>query len=171
MAETLTRFFLIDLLGPHLDDSLNLINVMQLASERGLDVSQVKPSHLDPRGAILSVSACSSLEAHSIVMSVRNDRDPCVLSIDAYRMNMVPAGHMILVFNDDKPGVIGAVGDAFGRNQVNIADMTISRQDALAMMVIKVDTLPGQEILEQLAEIPQIRKVFALSLPELSSSG
>ena len=168
LAQTLTRFLLVDLLQPHLDESLNLINVMQLATERGLDVNQVKPSHPDPLGAILSVSVCSSLEAHSIVMSQRNDGSPCVLRIDGYRMNMVPAGQMILIFNDDKPGVIGAVGDTFGKNEVNIADMTISRQGDLAMMVIKIDAQPSPTVLEQLAKVEQIRKVFAISLPELS---
>ncbi|MCK4850255.1 MAG: ACT domain-containing protein, partial [Phycisphaerae bacterium] len=65
-------------------------------------------------------------------------------------------------------GVIGAVGDAFGKNKINIADMTISRQDDLAMMVIKVDTQPSPAVLQQLAQIKQIRKVFAIYLPELS---
>ena len=168
LAETLTRFFLVDLLQPHLDESLNLINVIQMAGERGLDVNQVKPSHADPQGAILSVSVCSSLEAHSIVMSRRNDGSPCVLRIDGYRMNMVPAGQMVLLFNDDRPGVIGAVGDAFGKNKVNIADMTISRQDDLAMMVIKMDAKPSEAVLSQLGQIEQIRKVFAISLGEVS---
>ena len=170
LAETLSRFFLIDLLQPHLDESLNLINVMHLASERGLAVNQVKPSGLDPQGAIFSASVCSPLEAHSIAMSQRNDGSPCVLRIDGYRMNMVPAGQMVLLFNDDKPGVIGAVGTTFGQNRVNIADMSISRQDDLAMMVIKVDAPPSPEVLQQLAQIEPVRKVFSLSLPELSQS-
>ena len=171
LAETLSRGFLIELLQPHLDESLNLINVMQISSERGLQVSQVKPSGLDPQGAILSASACSSVEAHSITLSQRNDGTPCVLKIDGYRMNMVPAGHMVVIFNDDTPGVIGAVGMIFGRHQVNIADMTISRQDVLAMMVIKIDAPPSPEVLKELGEVQSIRKVFSLSLPELLQGG
>ena len=103
-------------------------------------------------------------------MSRRNDGSPCVLRIDGYRMNMVPAGQMVLLFNDDRPGVIGAVGDAFGKNEVNIADMTISRQDDLAMMVIKMDAKPCPDVLSQLAQIDPIRKVFAISLPEVSQT-
>ena len=167
LAETLSRFFLIDLLQPYLDESLNLINVVHLATERGLEVNQVKPSGLDPQGAIFSASVCSSLEAHSITMSRRNDGNPCVLKLDGYRMNMVPDGQMVLILNDDTPGVIGAVGATFGQNQVNIADMTISRQDNLAMMVIKVDAQPSQDVLQQLTQIEPVRKVFCISLPEL----
>ena len=103
-------------------------------------------------------------------MAQRNDGNPCVLKIDGYRMNVVPVGQMVLILNDDIPGVIGTVGTTFGRNKVNIADMTISRQDDLAMMVIKVDAVPGPEVLEQLAQIEPVRKVFTLSLPELSAS-
>ena len=170
LAETLSRWFLIDLLQPHLDESLNLINVMQMAAERGLTVNQVKSSGLDPQGGIFSASVCSTVEAHSITMSRRNDGDPCVLKIDGYRMNMVPAGQMVLLFNDDKPGVIGAVGTTFGQNQVNIADMAISRQHDLAMMVIKVDAPPSPELLKELTQVRPIRRVFSLSLPELPQS-
>ena len=83
---------------------------------------------------------------------------------------MVPSGEMVLLFNDDRPGVIGAVGEAFGRNEVNIADMTISRQDDLAMMVIKMDDKPSEAVLSQLAQVEPIRQVFAISLPEVSEN-
>ena len=167
LAETLGRWFLIDLLQPHLDESLNLINVIQIATARGLEVNQVKPSGADPQGAILSASVCSATEAHSITVAQRNDGSPCVLKIDGYRMNMVPAGQMVLIFNDDKPGVIGTVGTVFGRHQVNIADMTISRQNDLAMMVTKIDAPPSPEVLTELGEVQCIRKVYSISLPEL----
>lgn len=171
LAETLSRFFLIDLLTPYLDESLNLINVMQISGERGLEVSQVKPSGVDPQGAIISASVCSSLEAHSITMSRRNNGNPCVLKIDGYRMNMVPAGQMVVILNNDEPGVIGTVGTVFGRHGVNIADMTISRQDDQAMMVIKTDAAPSPEVLKELGQVESILKVFPLSLPELTGDG
>ena len=43
-------------------------------------------------------------------------------------MDMIPEGNMVIIVNQDQPGVIGTVGSTFGDAQVNIADMVISRE-------------------------------------------
>ena len=52
------------------------------------------------------------------------DNLPRVLGIKGYWMDMIPAGNMVLIVNQDKPGVIGLVGNTFGKLNINIADMT-----------------------------------------------
>ncbi len=41
---------------------------------------------------------------------------------------MIPEGNIVVGFNDDKPGVIGAVGDACGALGINIAQMTVGAE-------------------------------------------
>ena len=60
-------------------------------------------------------------------------------------MDMIPEGQMVLIVNQDQPGVIGTVGTSFGDAEVNIADMVISRDvgkdgAATALMVLKTDS-------------------------------
>ena len=64
--------------------------------------------------------------------------------IDGYRMEMVPEARLALIFNDDRPGVIGLLGTVFGDHRVNVADVGLSRRGETAPTVLKIDgDLPG----------------------------
>ena len=98
------------------------------------------------------------------------DNLPRITSLDAYAMDMVAAGHMVLLTNTDEPGRIGLVGRMFGDAGVNIAEMVIGRKinpsagDTVAMMIIKLDGAPTAQLLELLREAPGILSVASLEL-------
>ena len=109
-------------------------------------------------------------ESHRILGTVYQDGLPRVLRIDGYSMDMIPEGNMVLIVNQDQPGVIGAVGSTFGDATVNIADMVISREfdkagKATAIMLLKTDSPPPTDLLEKLRSRPNILRVKALALP------
>ena len=86
-------------------------------------------------------------------------------------MDMVPEGTMVMLVNQDEPGVIGFVGSTFGDAHVNIADMVISRDTdaasgkARAIMLIKTDAAATPELLTKLRARPNILKVKSATLP------
>ncbi len=109
-------------------------------------------------------------QSHRVLGTVYADGLPRVLRIDNYSMDMIPEGNMVLIVNQDQPGVIGTVGSSFGDAQVNIADMVISRdygQDgkATALMVIKTDSQPPESLINRLKARPNILRVKTLMLP------
>ena len=71
---------------------------------------------------------------------------------------------MLLLQNEDRPGMIGLVGSVFGEAKVNIADMTISRRDSTALMLLKLDGEPGAKVLETITSKPGILKAAAVKL-------
>jgi D-3-phosphoglycerate dehydrogenase len=79
---------------------------------------------------------------------------------------MVPSGHMIALFNDDTPGMVGRVGTALGESKVNIDEMVIghSDKDGLAMMVIKLGAPATSDLLASLAAIDGISKVASAKI-------
>jgi D-3-phosphoglycerate dehydrogenase len=97
------------------------------------------------------------------------DNLPRVLAIKGYWMDMIPAGPMVLIVNQDKPGVIGLVGNTFGNLKVNIADMTISRKGDKALMLLKLDTPPTEAALDVLRKEPHLEVVKGINLPPLES--
>ncbi len=101
-------------------------------------------------GRMPAVQAAARVIRHSVEGTVFIDGLPRILSIDGYRMEMVPESPMVLIFNDDRPGVIGLVGALFGRHNINIADMTLSRQAATALMLLKLDEQPPAAVLDEL---------------------
>ncbi len=109
-------------------------------------------------------------QSHRVLGTVYADGWPRVLRMDGYGMDMIPEGNMVLIVNQDEPGVIGTVGSSFGDAQVNIADMVISREigpdgKATALMVIKTDSQPPESLLNRLKARPNILKVKSLVLP------
>jgi D-3-phosphoglycerate dehydrogenase len=170
---TLLRLATVELLRPHLDTDVNVINVEHLARARGIELVTIHEPN-PPAGLvgdIVGVRADSpSGDSHRILGTVYADGLPRILRIDGYSMDMIPEGNMVIIVNQDQPGVIGTVGSTFGDAKVNIADMVISREfnsegKATALMVIKTDSQPEAGLFNRLKARPGILKVKSLSLP------
>ena len=73
---------------------------------------------------------------------------------------------MLVVRNDDRPGMIGAVGSTLGRAGVNIADMALGRGPTgeHALMVLATDSAVSPEVLEDLRAQPGILDAKAIEL-------
>ena len=173
LMNTLLRLATVELLRPHLDTPVNVINVEHLARSRGIELVQV-PEPAPPSGLvgdIIGIRADTpNGESHRVLGTVYADGLPRVLRVDGFAMDMVPEGNMVLIVNRDEPGVIGTVGTAFGDAKVNIADMVISRDvakdgSATALMMLKTDSAAPATLLEKLRKRPNITRVKALSLP------
>ncbi|HEX7008355.1 MAG TPA: NAD(P)-dependent oxidoreductase, partial [Phycisphaeraceae bacterium] len=179
-AGTIERTALVGLLKSHLDTPLNVINIGHIAQQRGIrtrtvtveqeavEVPQLTIEVQGPPGAV-DASTPAADRTRRIVGRVYDDHKPRVVEINGYRMDMVPAGSMLLVQNEDRPGMIGLVGNVMGEAQVNIADMSISRRPTdgkhTALMVLKLDAEASDAVLEQLKARPGIIKVAKVMLP------
>jgi D-3-phosphoglycerate dehydrogenase len=173
---TLLRLAAVELLKPHLTDPVNVINIEHVARERNIELVQIHEPE-PPQGLvgdIVGVRVVSAAgESHRILGTVYADGLPRVLRIDGFAMDMVPEGTMVVVLNKDQPGVIGTVGTMFGDAKVNIADMVISREvqkdgTAHALMLIKTDSNPGEDLVNRLKASPGIVRVKHVELPKRS---
>ncbi len=77
-----------------------------------------------------------------------------------------PAGNLIVIENEDVPGIIGAVGTVFGNHKINIDQMTWGAKpgDKLAMTIINVDQGVTDELVKELQGLPRIKSVEVISL-------
>ncbi|MEM9020485.1 MAG: phosphoglycerate dehydrogenase [Planctomycetota bacterium] len=180
-AGTVERAVMVGLLKAHLADPVNMINVAAVAESRGIKVRTATVDEPTLAGPQLSIEVHGPAgavdgETHKldrtrrIVGRVYEDLKPRVVEINGYQMDMTPDGTMVLLQNEDLPGMIGRVGTAFGQAGVNIADMTISRRDqgdgqVTALMTLKTDAPPSQTLTDQLAAIPGVLKIATVELP------
>ena len=69
-----------------------------------------------------------------------------------------PEGTLLLIENQDRPGMIAAYSTILGKNQVNIADMSLSRnkEGGTALTLLTLDSAPPAEVLAELEKIPGI---------------
>ena len=61
-----------------------------------------------------------------------------IVLIDGHTFDVPPAEHMLMVTNDDRPGVIGTVGTLLGDAGVNIADMDVGRAEEAGTAVMLI---------------------------------
>jgi D-3-phosphoglycerate dehydrogenase len=174
LLNTLLRLASVEVLKPHLGEgSINVINVEHIARSRGIELVQIHepapPAGLV--GDIVGVRIDSSAgETHRLLGTVYADGLPRLLRIDKFAMDMIPEGQMVIILNEDQPGVIGFVGTSFGDANVNIADMVISRSidaagKATALMVIKTDSEPPADLVAKLRAKANILRVKSVVLP------
>ncbi len=177
-AGTIERMSLVGLLQGHLDVPLNIVNVKHVAEQRGIKLATVKvedpsgASKAGPHLAIIIKGPAGAVDATTphgdqtrrIVGRVYQDMRPRVVEINGYFMDIVPAGSMVLIQNQDVPGQIGMVGTEFGKAGVNIADMAISRRGDTALMVLKVDGDPPTNLIDGLKAKHGILKVAVVKL-------
>ncbi len=171
VAETLSWQALVAVLGPHLEVRLNLVNAREQAKRRGIVVEHASqsPRANAPESILLNVQTQG--QTHEIEGTMWADGKPRVLSIDGYRMEIVPERYMALIFNNDQPGVIGLVGQTLGDAGVNIADMALSRQGKTALMVLKLDEPMPEPVRESLRlKKPPILSVQTVSLPPMAGA-
>ncbi len=167
VAPALQRFALSALLAPFVTDRLNVVNVDSFARQRGITVRH--DNRPDSRGPTERI--CLAVEAHGdrheIEGTIFVDDRPRILALDGYPMNIVPEGEMLLIFNDDRPGVIGHVGTTLGNLQINVADMALSRHASRALMVLKLDAPASPEAITALRASRSILQLKSVSLPPL----
>ena len=167
ISETLALQAVVEMMSPHIEGRLNLVNAAAFAGQRGIEIRHTTQSGKEDFDEIVRVRFDRRGESHEVEGTVFLDRRPRVLAIDGYRMEMVPEGQLVLIFNDDRPGVIGTVGTLFGDHGVNIADMFLSRRDTTALMVIKSDADASEAVLDELRQSSAILSVHSVRLPSL----
>jgi D-3-phosphoglycerate dehydrogenase len=161
-ANTIERMVLVELLNSSLDVPVNVVNAKLVADQRGIKIRAVVEDNQSTPRLIIEVK--SGKETRRIAGAVFSDGQPRVLEINGYHMDIVPNGPMVFILNEDKPGMIGMVGNEFGSAGANIADMALSRRGTNAMMVLKLDQAPDKTLLDRLRGKPGIVKVAAINL-------
>lgn len=168
-AETITRYALVELLGRQLGQIISVINAGILADEHSIAVAtEVAGEQGEDR---ISIEIDCDGAPHKVEGAIYADGLPRITHLDGHRLDMVPAGHVVLLSNTDEPGRIGLVGQCFGEAGVNIGEMVIGRKptgtgdDSIAMMIIKLDAEPPQTLLDSLRNSAGILRVTNVELP------
>ena len=145
---------------------VNAVNAPAVARERGLAVSEERSAGAQDYASLLSVAVRGQGGEALVAGTVFGKRDPRIVRVNQFRLEAVPEGNIILSENDDAPGVVGNIGATLGAAGVNIARISLSRDDArsAAVSLINVDSAPSDDLLERLRRLPHVRQVRRIQL-------
>lgn len=165
-AQPLTLAIVKGVLSPVVQETVNFVNATNLAQERGIKIQEAKSTQEEEFVNLINVELVTDKEKVGVCGTLFGNKEPRIVKIDNFYMEAIPEGFMIITHNNDKPGIIGAVGTILGKNGINIAGMTFGRETAggKAITVINVDSQVNHEILGQIKKSPNILSVKLIKL-------
>ena len=137
------------------EDQVTYVNAPQLASERGVELRESKSTSSPDFVNLVTVRGGGHTLSGTLVGRRSEQR---IVTVDDHHFDVPPAEHMLVVKNDDRPGVIGTVGTLLGEAGINIADMDVGRANTpgTAVMLIAPTSVVSDEVMARLCGAPGI---------------
>jgi D-3-phosphoglycerate dehydrogenase len=137
-------------------EDVTYVNAPGLAAERGVSSSvTTTPDSPEYRSMIslhLALSNGKSIKVDGTLMGIRKVEK--IIAIDAFDLDLPPTENLLFLRYTDRPGVVGAVGNALGAAKINIAGMQVARQaqGGSALMAITVDSSVSESVAASVAK-------------------
>jgi len=165
-VDAVTTAFTIGLLQPFFDDVVNIVNVGLLAKERGISVDVAKNTEVKDVESSFTATVQTDSVTRSICGTVFGGNLLRIIEIDGFGIEVTPEGTMMVIFNDDKPGVIGAVGTTLGNYGININTMGVGHKlnESKAILAVSLDKTPDAKAAESLAGLEFVNEMYVCKL-------
>jgi len=160
-----TASVLAGLLETVVEQKLNYINAPCIAEDRGIQVTETLKSTSKSFATHLSVTAIVDGEEHEMAGTLVGLGEPRIVVIDGYRVESLTSGALLIIYAEDKPGLIGNVGRVMGEHNINIAAMTFGRKSAggEAITVLNLDAPIDDDALEAVHNTPHVRHAVSVT--------
>jgi D-3-phosphoglycerate dehydrogenase len=138
-------------------ERLNLINARTMAESRGINLSTTETSIQDNPYAI-EVRLSGGMQEIAIAGTAQPGAAARFTRIGAFHVDIQPRDTLVILTNNDVPGVIGRVGTLLGEAGVNIAEYHQARlaQGGQALAAVSVDGDVSETIRESLLGLPDV---------------
>lgn len=167
-TDPVTRAILRGFLSTSSGRDINNVNVRSVANALGLSIEEKRSDEPVTFNEWLHVQlfqgATKIISAGGTFFGSPNN--PRIVRLYSQPVEIPIQGHLLLVRNEDRPGIVGLLGTVLGRHGVNIANMSLSRDDAggEALTVLHLDSAPPAAALDELRWDSAITSLQVVSL-------
>jgi D-3-phosphoglycerate dehydrogenase len=149
------------ILTPTLQENVNYVNAPLIAKDRGIEVKVSQSRDTREYTSLITLRVRTGGTETSVVGTLDSKKEPRIVQVDNFPMETVPAGDMLVLMNNDKPGVIGNIGMTLGQNGINISRMQFGRETegGLAMSVVSVDSVIPDRVMDLIKKLPNVLSV------------
>ena len=165
--QPLTISVLKGLLSPMLEGvNVNYVNATIMAQDCGIKIVESKISDHSDYASLISVEAKGKTETRKISGTIFGHTALRIVQINDFYLEAIPEGHLLYIHNEDKPGVIGAIGTLLGENGINISRMQLGLKPGSreAVAVYSVDKRLKKDLFDKLSSLPHILSAKQLEL-------
>jgi len=140
------------LLQPILGENINAINALDIAKERGIKVEETQSTEEAEFVNLVTVEIKTDKEDFVVWGTLAGNNQPRIVKVDDVYVEAAPEGHILFINNNDKPGIVGAVGTILAEHNINIAGITFGRDKpgGTAVSVVNVDSGVPEAVIKEL---------------------
>ncbi len=165
-VEPVTLSFAIGLLQKHFEMPLNMVNTPVLAKERGISIDETKNTEARDVSSSFTATVTTNEVTRTVRGSVFGETLLRIIEIDGFHVEMTPQGTVLVIFNADRPGVIGAVGTVLGHHSINIGTMGVGQKLELqkAVLAVSLDKEPDAATVQELGKLDFVNEIYVCTL-------
>ncbi len=159
----LTAALLSGLLAP-LYEGINPVNAPYLARERNIGVSEETDEKATDYQTRIHLAVTTEKRRRSIAGTLTHGDRPRIVEIEGIRMEATLGKVVLFIRNRDKPGMIGALGNALAEGGINIATFHLGRAEpgGDAMALLSTDSDIAEPVLKQIGTLPHVKQAKVL---------
>lgn len=146
-------------------DGVSFVNAPQLAEDHNLTYSEV--STVESPEYVNQISVRSGDHAVSgTLVTIGTRLETRIVGVDGHSVEIPPAASMLVVHNDDRPGMIGMVGVALGAAGVSISSMAVGpdQRTKTALMVLSTEIPTPSDVIDRLRDTDGIQDIHLITL-------
>ena len=152
------------LLSPLLE-AVNMVSAPVVASERGIEISEVKHARSGNYQTLVRLTVTTEKQTRSVAGTLFGGDKPRIVCVKDVPLEAELGPHMLYVTNNDRPGLIGRLGTVLGEAGLNISTFNLGRRaagdDAIALVGIDQEVPP--QVLARVASLPNVVQAKALA--------
>jgi D-3-phosphoglycerate dehydrogenase / 2-oxoglutarate reductase len=158
-TKPLTLSLVKGILQKGMSEPVNYVNALVIAKERGYEISETTNTGVRDFSSLITVTVKNEKGSHVIAGTVLEKKELRIVNLDGNTTDFTPAGNMIWMVHQDRPGIVGRLGTILGSNNVNIAGLHVGRQavGGTAIAMVNVDNEVPEKVMSELGAIPHIQ--------------
>jgi D-3-phosphoglycerate dehydrogenase len=154
------------LLTPMVKYAVNFVNAPVVAKEMGIKVTESTTAEAEDYTHLITLRVETDKGENVVAGTIIGRSDLKVVKINKFRLELVPEGHILLIFNKDRPGAIGGIGTTLGQHKINIGRMHVGQEKDgdRNIIFLQTDTPVPPDVIEELRTAQMVSSVTPLEL-------
>jgi len=152
------------LLAPVVKDDVNFVNAQVLAKERGITVKEITSDASEEYINLITVRVTTPKLTNMVSGTLFGKNKIRIVTINNFRLELIPQGHLALIYTLNKPGAIGSFSTLLGSKKIIIDQMHLGQEETGKMNIIflKTNVRISDTVVEKLLDLPLIISVTRL---------
>jgi len=140
-------------------DTVNMVNAMTIAESRGIQITESRSATSKEHRSLIALTVETENRTRTISGTLFTGREPRIVNIEGVPIEAALAKDMLFIRNEDKPGLIGALGTILGNAKQNIADFRLGRVDGgdSAVCLVSLDAPLSDALFTEVSKLPQVK--------------